>query len=203
MASASRMSRRPISGSPASRISLSASVAWIVPMIPGSDAEHAALGAARDEAGRRRLGVEAAVAGPVLGREHRGLALEPEDAAVDVGPPGQHAGVVHQVARREVVGAVDHHVVAREDLERVRRRQRDLVGLDADLRVDRARAARAPTRPWAGRRRASCAGSGAAGCCSRRRRSRRCRSCRRRPRRGTSRPASPDRRRRRTAPSPP
>ncbi len=91
---------------------------------PGQDAEHARLGAARDEPGRRRLRIQAAVAGAVLGREHRRLPLEAEDAAVDVRLAEQHAGVVDEVARREVVGAVDDDVVAAEQIERVGRGER-------------------------------------------------------------------------------
>ena len=82
-------------------------------------AEHAALGAARDHARRRRLGVEAAVAGRVVGegrREHRGLAVEAVDRAPDVGDLQEVRRVVDHVARREVVGAVDDQVVALEDL---------------------------------------------------------------------------------------
>ena len=96
-------------------------------MMPGQHAEHAALGAARHQSRRRRLGVEAAVAGPFLGVEHRRLALEPEDAAVDVRLAQQHAGVVHQVAGREVVGPVDDDVVVPDDLERVLGREPGLV----------------------------------------------------------------------------
>ena len=73
----------------------------------GQHAEHAAFGAARHEARRRRLGIEAAIARTVLGREDRRLSVEAEDAAVDVRLAEQHARVVDEVARREVVGAVD------------------------------------------------------------------------------------------------
>ena len=75
-------------------------------------AEHAAFGAARHEAGRRRLGIQAAIARAVLRREHRRLSFEPEDAAVRVRLAEQHARVVHEIARREIVGAVEDDVVA-------------------------------------------------------------------------------------------
>src|SRR5215210_1141058 len=78
--------------------------------------KYPALGAARDEAGRRRLGIEAAVARAFLGVEHTRLALEAEDRAVDVGLVQEDARVVHQVTGREVVRAVDDHVVILEDL---------------------------------------------------------------------------------------
>ena len=102
----------------------------------GQDPEHAALGAARHEAGRRRLGVQAAVARAVLGAEDRGLPLEAEDAAVGVRYAEDHAGVVDQIAGRKVVSAVDDDVVAAQHVERVGGRERHLVALDVDLGVD-------------------------------------------------------------------
>ena len=78
----------------------------------GQDAEDASLGAARRQLGRRRLGEEAAVAGPGPGGEHRDLPLEAEDRAVDDRDPVPDRGVVHEVASREVVRAVDDHVPA-------------------------------------------------------------------------------------------
>ena len=85
----------------------------------GENAEHAAFRAGGDEAGRRRLGIEAAVAGACLGGEDAGLAFEAEDGAVGVGLAGEDAGVVDQVAGLEVVGAVGDDVVVLEDFERV------------------------------------------------------------------------------------
>ena len=78
----------------------------------GQDAEHAALGARRRELRRRRLRVEAAVARALVGLEDRDLALEAVDRAVDDRDAVPDGGVVHEVARREVVGAVDDHVPA-------------------------------------------------------------------------------------------
>ena len=102
----------------------------------GQHAQHAALGAARHQSGRRRLAVQAAVAGPALIVEHRELPLEAEDRAVHVGLAGEHAGVVYQVARGEVVGAVGHHVVVLEQLQGVGRGQRLLERLDGDGGVE-------------------------------------------------------------------
>ena len=104
-------------------------------MIPGSTPRtppSAQLGASSGGGGG---GVEAAVARPVARVEDGDLALEAVDRAVhdrDAVPDG---GVVDEVARREVVGAVDDHVPAvREDpldvlrveplLERARRSRR-------------------------------------------------------------------------------
>ena len=85
----------------------------------GQNAEHAAFGAGGHEARRWRLGIEAAIARALLGREDAGLAFEAEDRAVDVRLAGEHAGVVDQVAGGEVVGAVDDDVEVAEELERV------------------------------------------------------------------------------------
>ncbi len=80
------------------------------------DPQHPRLLAARREVGRRRLGVEAAVAGPSApGDEGGHLPLEAEDGAVHHGLVHEHGGVVDQVPRGEVVTAVDHHVEALED----------------------------------------------------------------------------------------
>jgi hypothetical protein len=104
----------------------------------GQHAEHAAFGAARDEARRRRFRIEAAIARAVLRREDRDLAVEPEDAAVHVRPAGKDARVVDEIARREVVGTVHDHVVIAEDFERVRRVQHRLVADHANVRVQAA-----------------------------------------------------------------
>ena len=87
----------------------------------GQNAEHATLRAGGNEPGRRRLRVEAAIARAFLGGEDAGLSFEAEDGAVGVGLADQDAGVVDEVARLEVVGAVGDDVVVLEDLERVRR----------------------------------------------------------------------------------
>ena len=126
-----------MSGSPMPVISLIASVAWITPMTPGSTPSTPPSAQLGTRPGRRRLRIQAAVARAVLRREHRRLPFEPEDAAVGVRLAEQHARVVGQIARREVVGAVEDDVVGLEQLQRVLRRQRRLVGLDLDVRIDR------------------------------------------------------------------
>src|SRR6201996_6448850 len=98
-------------------------------------AEDAALGAGRNHAGGRRLRVEAAVAGAVLGPEHAGLAVEPVDRAPHVRLVQQHAGVVDQVTGGEVVGPVHDQVVRTENVERVVGVQPLLVQHDLDVRV--------------------------------------------------------------------
>src|SRR5690606_25260430 len=76
------------------------------------DAEDAGLGAARREVRGRRLRVEAAIAGALARPEGGDLTVEAEDRAVDDGDALPHARVVDEVARGEVVEAVDDHVPA-------------------------------------------------------------------------------------------
>ena len=103
---------------------------------PRQHAEHAAFGAARHESRRWRLGVEAAIAGAFLRVEHRRLSLEAEDAAVDIRLAEQHAGVVDEIARGEIVGAVHDDVVLADDVERVLRREPRLVGLHVHVGIE-------------------------------------------------------------------
>ena len=161
----------------------------------GQHAQHAALGAARHQAGRRRLGVQAAIARPaLLGVEHRRLALEAKDRAIDIRLAEHHAGVVGQVAGREIIGAVHDHIVGPHQLEGILRRDLLLVGCDLDMRVQIAQASLAPTRSC-GRRSCWCRGrSGAGGCSHRPRRNRPGRYGRRRPPPDTAPAASPARR---------
>ena len=103
---------------------------------PAEHAEHAALGARRDHPGRRRLGEQAAIARSVLRPEHRQLSVEPVDRSPHVRLAEQHARVVHEVPRGEVVRSVDDQVVAAEEVERVLRRDEGLVLDHVDERVD-------------------------------------------------------------------
>ena len=135
---ASNISRRPTSGSPIPSASLSASFACREPIDARKDAEHAALGAARGQLGRGRLREEAAVAGALVRLEDRHLALEAEDRAVHDGDAVPDRCIVQEIARREVVGAVDDHVPAlAEDPVDVLRREALLEDLDGDVRVQR------------------------------------------------------------------
>ena len=81
-------------------------------------------------------GVEVSVVGSTLVVEDTGLPLELEDGAVHVGLAQNHAGVVDQIARREIVGSVHHHVVGLDDLQRVLAGQRFLVDVDLDVGID-------------------------------------------------------------------
>jgi len=94
------------------------SVAWIVPTTPGRTPKTPASAHDGTRPGAAARGRCTGSTG-LPSREHRRLALEPEDGPERVGLPEQHARVVHQVARREVVGAVEHDVVPLEDAEGV------------------------------------------------------------------------------------
>src|SRR3990172_7535976 len=80
--------------------------------------KHARLRAVRHEAGRWRRREEAAIAA-VPGYEDHRLTVEQQNAAVHERLAREVACVVHEVARREVVGPVHNHVVLRQDLHRV------------------------------------------------------------------------------------
>jgi hypothetical protein len=95
------------------------------------------LGARRRQLGRRRLRHLAPVAGAVVGQVGAHLALEPEDRAVHHRGAGLERGVVDQVAGREVVGPVHHHVELLEDLDDVVGPQPHVVGDDVDVGVER------------------------------------------------------------------
>jgi hypothetical protein len=66
---------------------------------PGQNAQHSALGAGRNQSRRRRLGIQAAIARAIFGGEDAGLAFEAENRSVNIRLAGEHAGVVHQIAR--------------------------------------------------------------------------------------------------------
>ena len=106
----------------------------------GQHAQHAAFGAARDEPGWRRLGIEAAIARARRRSRTPTPALRSGRCCRRRSDLEEDARVVDEVARREVVGAVEDDVVVVEELERVRRGEARLVGLDVDLGVERGQA---------------------------------------------------------------
>ena len=101
----------------------------------GQHAQHAAFGAGRNQSRRGRFGIQAAVARAAGSAENRDLALEAEDRAVNVGLAEQHAGIVHQIARGEIVRAVDDDVVVLEKIERVLAGQARFVRVDLNFRI--------------------------------------------------------------------
>src|SRR3954464_15230257 len=106
--SASYISSRPMSGSPAPVTSLMTSVACSRPIVPGStpstplapqEGASSAGGGPGGEAGGH--GVQAAVARAVVRLEDGELAVEAEDRGGDDRDAEPHGGVVEQVAGRE------------------------------------------------------------------------------------------------------
>ena len=108
-----------MSGSPLPRISLIVFRRLNHADQSGQNAQHSTFGAGRNKARRWRLGIQAAIAWAIFGGKDAGLAFEAENRAVDVRLAGEHAGVVDQIARGEIVGAVDDDVEVAKDFERV------------------------------------------------------------------------------------
>ena len=103
----------------------------------GNDAEDAGLGATGREPGRGWFWKKTAVAGAAQVRgQDAGLALEAEDGAVDVGFLEEHAGIVDQVAGREIVAAIGHEVVGSNEFEGIPAGQAGGVQEDFDVRIE-------------------------------------------------------------------
>ena len=107
---------------------------------PNDSRQHphnSAFSAGGDQARRWRLGEEVAVVGAFgIQVEHRGLTFKAEDRAIDIGLAEQHAGVIDEVARGEVVGAVANDVVGTNDLQRVLTGEGGLVEIHLAVGVD-------------------------------------------------------------------
>ena len=100
-------------------------------------AKHATLRAARHHPGRRRLGIQAAIAGTVKARRKDGaLALEPEDRAIDVRLVQEDADVVREIPRRKIVRAIDDDVVLLDDLSGILAAEHGVVQDDMHVRID-------------------------------------------------------------------
>src|SRR5712692_2082988 len=99
------------------------------------DAEYSGFGARRRELGRRWLREKAAVARTLEWLEDRDLPLEAEDRSMHDGNAMFHRSVIQEIARGEVVGAVDHHVVALDDAIDIRSGQTFLVADDLHVGV--------------------------------------------------------------------
>src|SRR5205085_7782798 len=93
-------------------------------------AEYAAFSTRRHKSGRRRLWIQAAITRTAFRPEHTRLSFKAKDRAIDVGFAGQHAGIVDEIARREIIRAVNNDVVIAEQLKRVLARQARLVGFN-------------------------------------------------------------------------
>src|SRR5262245_53761526 len=106
------------------------------------DSQNAPFGARGNETRGRRLGVETAIAGTFCRPEDGRLPFESEDRGIDVGLTREDAGVVDQISRGKVVGAVRDDVEVAENLERVLRRQSLLEREDVRVRIQVAQARR-------------------------------------------------------------
>src|SRR6266850_1772962 len=102
----------------------------------GQHAEDSGLRTRRRELRWRRCREEAAVARTLMRAEDRELSLEAIDAPVHDRLVPLHRRVVQQVARREVVGAVDDHVVVGDDPVDVVARESLLVRDHRDIGVE-------------------------------------------------------------------
>ena len=84
--------------------------------------QHARFAAARHAAGRGRFRKKAAITGTAARRlEDRDLAFELENASVDERPPREKRRVVVEIARAEIVGPIEDHIVAGKQIDGVRR----------------------------------------------------------------------------------
>ncbi len=107
---------------------------------PRKHTEHARFRAARDEPWWRRLWEEASVARAI--RRLPKTNAWPSNRSTlpyTFGLPEQHTRVVRQVARPEVVGAINDYVVLSDDVERVRGTQLFIDRFDPHQRVDGAK----------------------------------------------------------------
>ena len=98
----------------------------------GDRAEHAYGGAGLYVFLGGRLGKQATVAGGAGHVSHQ-LSAIATDTAHGKGFPQEHTGIVDQVFRGEIVGAVDDEVVGTYQLEGVGLTEIGLVGLDLDM----------------------------------------------------------------------
>ena len=68
-------------------------------------------------------------------RENARLAFETKNRAIDIWLACEDTNVVRKIASWEIIGAVNHNVIVRDDLDRVRARQARLVEHDLDVRI--------------------------------------------------------------------
>src|SRR6185369_14420510 len=104
---------------------------------PRQHAQHTAFRATGHHSRWRRFGIKAAIARPADMRgEDAGLTFKTKDGAVNIRLFEQHAGIVGQVARREIVRSINNDVVVLDDLDRVFAREARVMKDDVDPGVD-------------------------------------------------------------------
>ena len=103
---------------------------------PRQGAEHPDLRAIGHVLGIGAFGEQATVGGPFIEVEHADLTLELENGPMDKRFASHHAGIVDEVASGEIVGTVDHHVDALQEVEGVVDRETLHLGNNFDVRVE-------------------------------------------------------------------
>src|SRR5579875_2715167 len=107
------------------------------PKQPGQNTEHTALCAGGNKSWWWRLRIKAAVARALFGGKDTGLPFKAEDRGVRIGFAAEHAGVIDQVARGEVVGAIGNDVVVLDNLKCVGAGEHRLMLHNLQIRIQR------------------------------------------------------------------
>ena len=100
------------------------------------DPQDASFRARRDHPGRGRLREKAAIAGAAACIENTYLAFEAIDRPVNVWLTGQNTYIVDQIARREIIGAVDQDIVILGNAHRIFRGKRLVESVYLNFRVE-------------------------------------------------------------------
>src|SRR5699024_10015370 len=107
----------------------------------GQHAQYACLCTAGNQPGGRGLRKQVPVVGPAGSLsvhivENGNLPFELENGAVDIRFVEHHAGIIDQVARGEVVGAVSYHIVIPDNFQRIFTGQPRLMPVDGNMRIN-------------------------------------------------------------------
>ena len=103
----------------------------------GQHPEYAGFGTTRSHPRRWWLGKQAAIARAVGRIDHRDLALKLEDRAIDEHLLGHDAGVVNEIAGREIIAAVHYDVEVVDNAHDIFGREALLELDDIDIGVER------------------------------------------------------------------
>lgn len=98
--------------------------------------EYTAFSARRHQSGRGRSWMKASITRPPAGPKHTGLAVESVDRPSNIWFAGQDRGIIDQVARREVVCAVNNEVVIAKNFQCVVVGEHFAILRHPDVRVD-------------------------------------------------------------------
>ena len=137
MASESYINRRPIRGSPLLHDEFNRLGRLYHSNDPGQNSQDAGLTSRRHHPRRGWGGEQAAVARASMRLEHTGLAFKLEDAAMHHRLAGEESGIVDQIARREVIAAIDDDVIVLKDSHDVIHRQTLVMDAHLDIRIER------------------------------------------------------------------